>query len=511
MHQMAQTDKEDYSHQQDMEQFNQTLTTLRERYDDNRRAGIASDNEAEFVAYRLILASLYANSQLENELHSLASDLRHNKRVLTAIEIFKAAKSAFNFGSDKGWVQAQANWKKFWDLIKSPSVSYLMACAAEVSFNRVRHIILDSIWHAYRKGPRGDISVDAWTTDKLKDVLAMDDDKDAVKLCELFGFHFERNAQGQTYLDIAKLGNSNKSIGVPHSVKPQMFSQSLVESKRHNRAFSAVIQGMTVKQAKSSGLLVDPSTIPIGGADSLFIPETAPAKPNIFSQHINGTMTNGTPNPSSFASPFNPPRQPSFGASTPPNPFLNNAFANKTPQIPSGKAGPSPSLGGGASFGLFDAAKNPIKFAPAPEPTANGNPFETASSAFPHNPLRRLQRRLLLSRVERTHRRFLKLHQVTYRLHQAMVKPVTHRPLRQNHSSSLDCLRWVRSHLNSRRALPSTSRFATTTGRRDASHREAKGRGGSTASCAETSGGATQTRKGRGRAESARSPAGTRS
>lgn len=383
MHQMAQTDKEDYSHQQDMEQFNQTLTTLRERYDDNRRAGIASDNEAEFVAYRLILASLYANSQLENELHSLASDLRHNKRVLTAIEIFKAAKSAFNFGSDKGWVQAQANWKKFWDLIKSPSVSYLMACAAEVSFNRVRHIILDSIWHAYRKGPRGDISVDAWTTDKLKDVLAMDDDKDAVKLCELFGFHFERNAQGQTYLDIAKLGNSNKSIGVPHSVKPQMFSQSLVESKRHNRAFSAVIQGMTVKQAKSSGLLVDPSTIPIGGADSLFIPETAPAKPNIFSQHINGTMTNGTPNPSSFASPFNPPRQPSFGASTPPNPFLNNAFANKTPQIPSGKAGPSPSLGGGASFGLFDAAKNPIEFAPAPEPTANGNPFETASSAFP--------------------------------------------------------------------------------------------------------------------------------
>lgn len=384
MHQMAQSEKEDYSHQQDMEQFNQTLTTLRERYDDNRRAGIVSDNESEFIAYRLILASLYANSQLENELHSLPSDLRHNKRVLTAIEIFKAAKSAFNFGSDKGWVQAQANWKKFWDLIKSPSVSYLMACAAEVSFNRVRHVILDSIWHAYRKGPRGDISVDAWTTDKLKDVLAMDDDRDAVKLCELFGFHFERNAQGQTYLDIAKLGNSNKSIGVPHSIKPQMFSRRLVESKRHNRAFSAIIQGMTVQQAKTSGLLVDPSTVQMGDGDSLFVPETTNAQPINFAQNTNGVKSNGTPTLNPFASPINPPSQASSGSSTP-NPFLNKAFANNTSQNTSAQASPASAFAGGFKPGLFDAAKGQIKFAPAPAPNTNINVFGTAPPAFPHS------------------------------------------------------------------------------------------------------------------------------
>lgn len=379
---MAQTEKEDYSHQQDMEQFNQTLTTLRERYDDNRRAGIASDNEAEFVAYRLILASLYANSQLENELHSLPSDLRNNKRVLIAIEIFKAAKSAFNFGSDKGWIQAQANWKKFWDLIKSSSVSYLMACAAEISFNRVRHVILDSLWHAYRKGPRGDITVEAWTTDRLKDVLAMDDDKDAVKLCELYGFPFERSAEGHTYLDIAKLGNSNKSLGVPHSIKPQMFSQGLVESKRHNRAFSAIIQGMTVQQAKSNGLLVDPSTVQMGGGGSLFIPDTtAVSKPNIFGQNSNGATTNGATKLSPFASPFQPPSQTS-SRSTSPNPF-GNPFAGAAPQSQPAQASPSSAFGGGASAGLFDATKTPIKFAPTPASSNNNNPFAAAAAKFP--------------------------------------------------------------------------------------------------------------------------------
>ncbi|KAJ4991703.1 SAC3 family protein 1 [Stagonosporopsis vannaccii] len=402
MHQMAQSAKEDYSHQQDMEQFNQTLTTLRERYDDNRRAGIPSDNEAEFVAYRLILASLYANSQLENELHSLPNDLRNNKRVLTAIEIFKAAKSAFNFGSNKSWIQAQANWKKFWDLVRSPSVSYLMACAAEVTFNRVRHFILDSIWHAYRRGSKGDIRVEAWTIDKLKGVLAMDDDKDVVKLCELYGFQFELGKDGHTFLDISKMGNSNRSLGVPHTIKPQMFSKTLVESKRYNRAFSAVIQGMTVQQARQSGLLVDPSTVQTGGDDSLFVPDTTTAsKPNIFKQSLSG-QRNGTSKLSPFAPAFQAPSQPSSGTSQPnpfgnpfakattpsqsssgtstPNPF-SNPLAKATTPSQSTQAAPSPAFG--TSPGVFDVSKNPIKFDPTPAATTNANPFAKALSAFP--------------------------------------------------------------------------------------------------------------------------------
>jgi hypothetical protein len=384
MHQMAQTTKEDYSHQQDMEQFNQTLTTLRERYDDNRRAGIPSDNEAEFVAYRLILASLYANTQLENELHSLPANLRNNRRVLTAIEIYKAAKSAFTFGSNKTWIQAQANWKKFWDLIRSPSVSYLMACAAEVTFNRVRHVILDSIWHAYRRGSKGDVSVQAWTTDQLKDVLAYDYERDAVTLCELYGFQFELGKDGRTFLDISKLGNSNSSLGVPHTIKPQVFSHSLVESKRHNRALSAVIQGMTVQQARNSGLLVDPSRVPLGNEESLFIPETKVApKANVFGQNTNGATTNGISNVNPFAKPFQPPSQPSTGSSNGSsngNPFAN-PFAGAMAQNQPTQAKPAPAFG--APSGLFDANTNPIKFAPTPDSETNNTPVTSAAPVLP--------------------------------------------------------------------------------------------------------------------------------
>jgi hypothetical protein len=359
MHQMARSGKADYSHQQDMEQFNQTLTSLRERYADNRRVGIPSENEAEFWSYRLILASLFANTQLEHELHGLPSDLRHNKRVLTAIEIFKTAKSAFTFASSRGWVQAHANWKKFWVLTKSSSVSYLMACAAEVGFNRMRHVVLDAIWHAYRKGKAGEVEVDAWTPAKLREVLAMDTEKEAVELCELHGFVFGRSAHGHTFLDISKLGNSNASIKVPDNVSPQIFSQQIVEVKRYKRSLSAVIHGMTVQQAKSAGLLTDAT-----GEDSLFVPEAA--KPNIFSQNKPTPATsNGTPGFSPFAAPFQP-------ASQPQNPFTKALSQEQLAQaVPPNNT-------------LFDASKNKIQFgsSDASNPFAKFSAPPTSDNAF---------------------------------------------------------------------------------------------------------------------------------
>jgi hypothetical protein len=189
-HQMARSKKEDYSHQQDIEQLNQTLMSLKERYIDNRRVGYPSENEAEFWAYRLILAPLFTNSQLENELHRLPSDLRNNRRVQTAIEIYRVLKSVI-FTRSSSFVQAQANWKRFWELIKSPTVSYLMACAAEVSFQRVRHVVLDTLWRVYRMGTTSKPhTVDTWTTDRVKDVLGLDRVTEAVELCEAYGFRF---------------------------------------------------------------------------------------------------------------------------------------------------------------------------------------------------------------------------------------------------------------------------------------------------------------------------------
>lgn len=360
---MAQSTKDDYSHQQDVEQLNQTLISLKERYGDNRRAGIVSENEAEFWAYRLILAPIYANTQLENELHRLPSDLRNNPRVKTALEIFRVLKAIIIHRNYDNFVQCQSNWKVFWDLIKSPRVSYLMACAAAICFNRVRHVVLDSVWRAYRVGQyRHQVSVEEWTTGKLREVLGMDTDSEAVQFCEAHGFVFEVNEAGQTFLDIKQKSYERKAVVLPKAdVKPQFFSASIVEAKRHDRPLSAVIAGLTVQEAKKGGFSFNNAfTDQVGQAEdqtSLFIPE----KPNIFSQQSNGSKPlGGGFNLNPTASPF----QSSSAPAGSPNPFA------KAPQS-----------------GVFDLSKNPIKFASPAE--TNTNPFlqQNNSSPFQSAPL----------------------------------------------------------------------------------------------------------------------------
>ncbi|EOA89414.1 uncharacterized protein SETTUDRAFT_147871 [Exserohilum turcica Et28A] len=347
-HHMARSTKDDYSHQQDVEQLNQTLISLKERYGDNRRAGIVSDNEAEFWAYRLILAPIYANTQLENELHRLPSDLRNNPRVKTALEIFRVLKTIIIHRGYDNFVQCQSNWKVFWDLIKSPRVSYLMACAAAICFNRVRHVVLDSVWRAYRVGQyRHQVSVEEWTTGKLREALGMDTDSEAVDFCEAHGFVFEVNEAGQTFLDIKQKSYERKAVVLPKAdVKPQFFSASIVEAKRHGRPLSAVVAGLTIQEAKKGNFSFhDMSGQHAGQMEdqtSLFVPE----KPNIFSQQSNG------PKPSAGGFGLNPTASPFKSNDTPtgsPNPFTK-----------------------ALQSGLFDPSKNPIKFAPSAD--TNGSP-----------------------------------------------------------------------------------------------------------------------------------------
>ncbi|CAN9399488.1 unnamed protein product [Alternaria alternata] len=343
-HHMARSTKDDYSHQQDVEQLNQTLISLKERYADNRRANIISECEAEFWAYRLILAPIYASTQLENELHRLPSDLRNNPRVQTALEIFRLLKTIIIHNNYKSFVQCQSNWKRFWDLVKSPRVSYLMACAAAISFNRVRHVVLDVVWRCYRVGLyRHQVPVEFWTTDKLREVLGMDTEKEAVEFCEAHGFVFEVNEEGRTFMDIKQKNFNRKADVLPKAdVKPQFFSETIVEVKRCGRPLSAVIAGLTVQEAKKGGL----STAQAQQMDdqySLFVPETT----NVFKQQAMETKSSvGNFGYNPAASPF----QPNGASTTSPNPFAK-----------------------AIQPGLFDPSKNDIQFAQPAE--AKPNPF----------------------------------------------------------------------------------------------------------------------------------------
>ncbi|KAH8725246.1 SAC3/GANP/Nin1/mts3/eIF-3 p25 family-domain-containing protein [Phaeosphaeriaceae sp. PMI808] len=348
-HQMARTTKEDYSHQQDIEQLNQTLMSLKERYVDNRRVGYPSENESEFWAYRLILAPLFTNTHLENEIHSLSSDLRHNRRVQTAIEIYRVLKSVI-LTKSSSFVQAQANWKRFWEIIKAPNVSYLMACAAEVSFQRVRHVVLDTVWRVYRMGTTTrPHTVETWTTDKLKDVLGFDTDAEAVKLCEAYGFVFNTTNEGRTFLDVTAKGFARTPLGLAADLSPQTFSRGIVEKKRYNRAFSAVVQAMSVREAQTHGLMMESTGEEWEDAGSLFVAEAPTAQPNIFAQ------ASGTPSGIS-TNPFQPQSTSIATSGISSNPFIKPHLTSQP--FP----GSSPA---GAQSGVFDVSKDTIKFAPS--------------------------------------------------------------------------------------------------------------------------------------------------
>jgi hypothetical protein len=341
-HHMGRSNKDDYSHQQDVEQLNQTLISLNERYADNRRASIISQNEAEFWAYRLILAPIYANTQLENELHRLPSDLRNNPRVKTALEIFRVLKAIIIFPWET-YHQCQSNWKKFWDLIKSPRVSYLMACAAAISFNKVRHIVLDSLWRTFRQGLfRHNVKVEGWTPSRLREALGFDTEKEAVAFCEAHGFSFEKHEAGHTFMDIRQKHYELKKDVLPKAdVKPQFFSATIVEPKRYGRALSAVIQGLSVQEAKRGGLGMQAQQTE--DETSLFVPESS----SVFGrQSAAKTPAFGGFGINPTASPFQPSGTPTAAG----NPFLK-----------------------AAQPGIFDPYKNPIKFAPSTD--ANANPF----------------------------------------------------------------------------------------------------------------------------------------
>jgi hypothetical protein len=383
-HQMAKSTQQDYSHQQDIEQLNATLMSLQERYIDNRRVGYPSAHEAEFWAYRLILAPLYTNTQLENELHGLPSDLRYNPRVHTAIEIYRTLNSVL-FQKDSRFVQAQANWKRFWELIKSPSVSYLMACAAEISFQRVRHVVLDTLWRVYRVGTSSrPHTVESWTIDKLQDVLGLDTESEVVELCQLYKFTFGTTNEGQAFLDVTAKGFDRRSLGRPESgVKPQLFSHGIVEKKRYNRKFSAIVQAMSVHEAKTHGLIIDsPFEIQTEGEPddetSLFVSERSAMPSNIFTQPSKPPSSNGTLNPATNAFvPKNPFAAPVPDAAARANPFI-------APQI-----APFQLSQNGVQPGIFDPSKDIIKFATpagANAPVVSSstvNPFKTSTPSTP--------------------------------------------------------------------------------------------------------------------------------
>ena len=196
---------EHFDAHQEREQLNNTLLSLMYYYDDYRgRQNFG--NEAEFRAYCIIFELQSQHPDLEDRMQSWPQDLLKNPRIGTAFKLYSAAgDTLYDQGPLKPQAPfdiAQGNAAGFWNLLKSKSVTYLMACVAEIYFGQVRFIALQGLWKSIKRAPASmQAKVQDWTAEELTKLLGFDEEEQAFKFCEQYNLGFKSSDAGGQYLD----------------------------------------------------------------------------------------------------------------------------------------------------------------------------------------------------------------------------------------------------------------------------------------------------------------------
>ena len=208
LHQLSRPghDNGEFDHHQEREQLNNTLLSLMYYYDDSRHK-LTSPNEAEFRAYCIIFEIQDQRPDLEDRAQSWPRPFLKDPRIQTAMKLYAAAG---NISDEQGPLRprasfsiAQANYGRFWAIVGSNAVSYLMACAAEMYFNAVRRMALDAIWKAYKRG--GISKVEDWILGDLATALGFDNEMQVQTFCEDHGFTIGKGKDGEAYLDVGSV------------------------------------------------------------------------------------------------------------------------------------------------------------------------------------------------------------------------------------------------------------------------------------------------------------------
>lgn len=196
---------EPFDHHQEREQLNNTLLSLLYYYDDNRDL-IKFPNEDEFRAYYIVFSIHDQRPDLEARVQKWPRELLRSPRVQVALELFAAAGNTWEYqgtlDAKRPNAIAQGLYARFFRLIQSNSVPYLLACIAEIYFNQVRQTAIRSIWKAYCRHPLSQQHKNQeWTVDELTGALAFDDNDQTIEFCEEQGLQLATNADGHMYLN----------------------------------------------------------------------------------------------------------------------------------------------------------------------------------------------------------------------------------------------------------------------------------------------------------------------
>ncbi|KAE9985439.1 hypothetical protein EG327_004698 [Venturia inaequalis] len=392
-----------YSYQQDREQFDKTLLSLL-RYYDNTRDRYRSPHEPELRACWIVFQIQNNISDLEDQVQTWPAELIRHPKIQHALSVYAAACEVIDgkgpfFGRNRTNILiAQQNWGRFWKLVGSKQVSYLLSCVAELQFNTIRRIVLQTILSAHQPGSR--INQD-WTVNDVRCMLAFDNKDDTQDFLQHYRIQVIEKDPELSYVDFATVPERSLPAA-SNDLPPQYFSNSLVERKRYNRTPTAIIQGLTVKEARQQKKIEKPD-------ESLFVGELSdeekvtskPVKKVQFSPVVS-TFAPAAPKPSSPFSTFSGFGQPSISIPSAPSSFGQPSTSASTFGQPStgastfgqpstgastfGQPSTSPSTFGQPSS-TFGTTSNPPPVSPFGQqplaPVTNGNGGFNFSSNVP--------------------------------------------------------------------------------------------------------------------------------
>lgn len=142
--------KGDFSLQQELEQLHKSLITLSEIYDEVRAAGGECPNEAEFRAYALL--SKIRDPAYDKNIQELPQNIFQNEKVQMAL-CFRRIISNSNF-NERGYMRTENClnlYGRFFQLIKSGKLPFLLSSFLELYVNEVRFYAFKALSHSVNK------------------------------------------------------------------------------------------------------------------------------------------------------------------------------------------------------------------------------------------------------------------------------------------------------------------------------------------------------------------------
>ncbi|WFD41596.1 actin cytoskeleton and mitosis protein [Malassezia psittaci] len=277
---------EAWSEQQELEQLSKTLRSLIEYYDDQRILGKACENEPEFRAYNLLLHARDPEALREIEL--LPSPVFSANMTQLAVELrtlIQRSNLLEKRGNPVNTVSTPNYFTKFFSVVRSKRVPYLLACLAEHLFTSVRIGAIKTLSRAYMTQHMG------LPVNYLTNVLAMDSDVACIDFLTQLGVVI--SDQSDLTKSIAKVNKStilqeDKTFSVPFT--------HWVEAKRQDCSCQQIIDNVKANPS-SKHVREQPSAIP---ATSISKPKQSSAKlhaANSFQFHkpLSSTPTTAPP------------------------------------------------------------------------------------------------------------------------------------------------------------------------------------------------------------------------